>query len=165
MQARALISLAPYLSPGLLQEALKTVLAFEGFTEAVGGLNALAPYLFPGLLQEALKTVLAFEGFTEAVGGLNALAPYLSPGLLQEALKTVRTIEDIERRTAGLIALAPYLPERARHKVLQEALAVKRAIEIDGVSGQFQYTDIDRDDRNLLHAEKSMLGPVLDPQR
>src|SRR6266496_5384492 len=88
MQARALISLAPYLSPGLLQEALKTVLAFEGFTEAVGGLNALAPYLSPGLLQEALKTVLAFEGFTEAVGGLNALAPYLSPGLLQEALKT-----------------------------------------------------------------------------
>src|SRR5262245_50513041 len=117
-----LITVAPYLTGELLQQALNLANWIKDHFERVRALAALTPYLSGEAKIYALKEGLAAAAqinnpnVSYRVSALAALAPHLTGELLQQGLEVAAQSDRAYWRVDGLIVLAPYL----RGKSLEE---------------------------------------------
>jgi hypothetical protein len=118
LRARALTTLAAYLSPKLLTKALATAREIGDAKHRANALAALAPRLPPELLGQTLAAARKIVYAEHRAKALAALVPHLPPEqqlpVLTKALATVRENGDEDDRANALAALAPRLAELPR---------------------------------------------------
>jgi hypothetical protein len=125
---QALNGLAPYLSPTLLQEAIRiasTIGDTDQLDQALGKTaNSLA---LLGYTQAAIETVLRVKEATKRASILREMIERSSetgrPLLVAEALKATRQIESIENKTEAVAALMSHIPETERISLVDELLS------------------------------------------
>lgn len=100
-RARALVSIAPHLTPTLIPDVL-----------------ALADQLTDPFDQASAYIALAHN-----------IAPDQRPALIQKAWEQVQRIEDGYDQSSALASIAPYLPEEIRSEVARMAIRVVTSIE------------------------------------
>ncbi|MCX7683505.1 MAG: hypothetical protein N2508_16305 [Anaerolineae bacterium] len=136
-QRQAIEGLAPYLSPTLLQEALKivsTVGDADQLGQALGKTANLLARL--GYTQEAVEIVSRMEKATERARILREMietSPEAGrPLILTEALKAARQIETIEEKVEAVTALMSHFSEAERLSFVNELLSeMERQKQVD----------------------------------
>lgn len=130
-QGDVLSAIAPYLTAGLLKEALSLTRTFTNMRSrdvALSGLSAQFAEL--GYLQESLAAARDIEYALWRAWALAAVVPFAAntqrDEVVQETLATARSTDHI-RSTAGL--LFAYLSEAQQVELLREALENTRSIE------------------------------------
>lgn len=100
-RARALVSIAPYLTPRYIPEALQITHHLED----------------------------AFDRVTAYIALAQNLSPQDRPQIIQKAWQDNHHIDDGYDRSSALVALEPFLPETMNNALAQTALQVIRSIE------------------------------------
>src|SRR6266571_4561180 len=123
-QAKALMELAPYLSPDLLKIEVEIAGRISDIPTLAIVLKMLAPHLSPELISEAFEIMRKVDNADNQIRVLVGLVPYLPQNFLKDALEIVRTGRDMSIRAKGIGALAPYLPP----ELIPQALDIAQAI-------------------------------------
>ena len=134
--ARVLATLAPYLTPKQLHEALNIARAIVPGEIRARALAELVLYR-PRLLRREIgvEIIAALERidderFTSEVWA--EVVPHLARDLLPSALRVVRNIDSEEYRSLTLCTLVPYLP----YDLMPEALGIAREIRSEAYRSQ-----------------------------
>lgn len=125
-------SVAAYLPPSLLRQALELAQAIRDDNNQISGLAHLVPYLPEREQEDAFRWVLTFfRGMSdkERVETIASMAPNLSQSMLVEVQDVIRSIKPLRYQIEALTALVPRLPEAQQAKLRAEAFQKAQNIE------------------------------------
>src|SRR6266700_2138344 len=121
---QALITLARYLPPALLSDALAMAQEIARREDRARVLSALAPRLSSDLMEEAMEVIREIGDSDSRATALLGFAPFLplqTPYLLSRMLQTVQDLYGERNQASILIAFAPHVPSHAITEVLKIA--------------------------------------------
>lgn len=134
LRARALVALAPYLTPDLQQEALAAVHALPNERERATLLGELAPHLPSNMLVASLAVAHSMREQDARVHALSILAHYLPDNqaraqTMLDALAAASNLHNPFERVRALIGLADVLPSHLQDQAYTNAVEATRLIE------------------------------------
>lgn len=137
LRARALVTLAPYLTPDLQREALASVHALPSERERALLLSELAPHLPADILIASLAIVHTMREQDARVSSLSVLARYLpddegSNARSQTMLDVLAAASNLTHpfeRVRALVGLVDILPAHLRDQAYTNAVEAVRLIE------------------------------------
>ena len=135
LRASLLGTLAPHLSPELLERAFEAAQSLQEEDSRAGALGALAPHLSSELLERAFEAAQSLQDKFSRAGALGALAPYLPEPIRQEAVQqafeAVQAMQGESNQAVALRDLAPHLPEPVRQEALRQAVEAAQTLQAE----------------------------------
>jgi len=133
VRARALVALAPYLTPDLQGEALAAVHSLDSERDRAMLLAQLAPVLPPELLVASLAVAHTMREQDARVSALSVLAHHVPQNAhsqtLLDALAAASNLPHHFERVRALVALFDILPQHLLEQALTNALETTRLID------------------------------------
>ena len=133
LRARALVALAPHLTPDLLDETLAIIRVLSSERDKAVLLGELAPNLLPNKVTAALQIARAMRSVDSRLLALSALARYLPANMqsqvAREVLAQAADLSHPYEQVTALVGLAELLPA-ALHQQLW-TMALERALRIE----------------------------------
>lgn len=149
LRARALVALAPHLTPDLQGEALAAVHGLENATERAALLAQLAPLLPMDMLVASMAVAHTMNEQDARVHALTVIARHLPDDMREQtildALGAASSLRRPYEKATALIALIDILPDKLRRRTLQQILEAASSI----------------DNENSRSRALAMLGPML----